>query len=359
MAGRLVLLDTGMMMVTVSTWPSTTSTSCSSTILSMILSYHVSSVRVTRLRASLPLTQRAQYHINTTARTPVLPSWDLAQFRERAFTPALPHLLPAQRDAIPRACAEWFVHAVNPEAGSNRSVPPQTLELRTSYWQQYDSTLVPLELTTNDTHTPSGLAFHRANAPLKILLDHLKPAIEAGKLSSSNQSIYLAQCPLPSLPQPLLDALPTPDLVQAGRGDVYGSSLWLGRPPTYTPLHRDPNPNLFFQLAGQKIVLLLPPEVGEAIYEAVQDAIPGSSSRAAIRGEEMMVGAERRLLEDGIWGKGETTQPVVREVNTAVARFGQLAELDMGNALFIPQGWWHSVRGVGRGITASANWWFR
>jgi hypothetical protein len=319
-------------------------------------------MRITRLRALLSFsrsTQRSQYHINTIARTPVLPSWDLAQFRERAFAPALPHLLPAQRDTIPRACSDWFVRSNVSESDSNEPVSQTPSELRTSYWEQYDRTLVPLELTTTNAHTRVGLDFHRASAPLKILLDYLKPVTDAETPSFPVQSIYLAQCPLPSLPQPLLDALPTPELVQAGRGDVYDSSLWLGRPPTYTPLHRDPNPNLFLQLAGQKIVLLLPPEIGNAIYDTVQDAISGSNNHAAIRGEEMMVGAERNLLEDGVWGGDGTTEPAVREINTVVERFGQMAELGVGNALFIPKGWWHSVRGVGRGITASANWWFR
>jgi len=34
-------------------------------------------------------------------------------------------------------------------------------------------------------------------------------------------------------------------------------------------------------------------------------------------------------------------------------------ELDAGDALFIPKGWWHSVKGLGDGINGSVNWWFR
>ncbi|RMD44720.1 hypothetical protein DV735_g392, partial [Chaetothyriales sp. CBS 134920] len=119
-------------------------------------------------------------------------------------------------------------------------------------------------------------------------------------------SIYLAQCPLTSLPDVLQADLPTPELVlKAGKGDVYASSLWLGHASAataaYTPLHRDPNPNLFLQLAGCKEIRLLPPEVGDVLFDAVRE-------------EE---------------------------------------------ALFIPKHWWHSVKGVGGGVTASANWWFR
>jgi len=33
--------------------------------------------------------------------------------------------------------------------------------------------------------------------------------------------------------------------------------------------------------------------------------------------------------------------------------------LEAGDGMFIPKGWWHSVKGVGKGIIGSANWWFR
>ena len=170
--------------------------------------------------------------------------------------------------------------------------------------------------------------------------------------------IYLAQCSLTSLPEPLQVDIPTPSLVlQAGKGDVYESSLWLGRPPTYTPLHRDPNPNFFLQLAGRKVVRLFPPEIGDAIFEQVQEQLRaiGSSrpSSASFRGEEMMAGPERELLHQAVWDDDNSDSGVV------VREYGQQAEVGLGEALFIPKGWWHSVKGVGSGITASANWWFR
>jgi len=34
-------------------------------------------------------------------------------------------------------------------------------------------------------------------------------------------------------------------------------------------------------------------------------------------------------------------------------------EVSPGDALFIPKGWWHSIKSVGIGVTASVNWWFR
>lgn len=159
--------------------------------------------------------------------------------------------------------------------------------------------------------------------------------------------IYIAQAPLPDLPSSMRADLPTPELVlKAGKGDVYDSSIWLGQAPTYTPLHKDPNPNLFVQLAGRKVVRLYAPKAGMRVFSRVQEMIGGGGS-ASMRGEEMMVGEEREVLEKEVWGEGESGGDAWE------------AELEGGDALFIPKGWWHSVKGVGGGINGSVNWWFR
>ena len=137
-------------------------------------------------------------------------------------------------------------------------------------------------------------------------------------------------------------------MLQAGKGDIYDSSLWLGVAPTYTPLHRDPNPNLFVQLAGRKTVRLLAPDTGEGVYERVKRAVGGQGDgKGVIRGEEMMKGKEREVLEDLVWGKRD------------VGEDGWEAVVEGGDGVFIPQGWWHSLKGPGEGVTGSVNWWFR
>jgi hypothetical protein len=129
-----------------------------------------------------------------------------------------------------------------------------------------------------------------------------------------------------------------------GRGDIYGTNLWIGRAPTYSSLHQDPNPNVLVG-AGRKVVRLFAPDVGFEVFARVRKII-GSNSSSVIRGEEMMVGEERRLLEEEVWGSKELMS-------------GFEAHLDGGDGLFIPKGWWHSIKGVGEGITGSVNWWFR
>jgi hypothetical protein len=163
-------------------------------------------------------------------------------------------------------------------------------------------------------------------------------------------SIYLAQASLSDLPSSLLEDLPTPELVsKAGKGDIYDTSIWLGRSPTYTPLHRDPNPNLFVQLAGRKQVRLFKPDLGNAIFHHVQSII-GGAANATMRGEEMMEGAERAALEQAVW-------------STPSGAFwtseGLQCEVGPGDGLFIPKGWWHSIKGVSQGMIGSVNWWFR
>jgi hypothetical protein len=121
--------------------------------------------------------------------------------------------------------------------------------------------------------------------------------------------------------------------------------VWIGHPPTYTPLHRDPNPNLFVQLAGEKVVRLLAPDEGQSVFAAVRAQLGKSGGRgaAAIRGEEMMQGGERALLDEAVWGDDERVFE---------------AKLGAGDGLFIPKGWWHSIKGVGEDVTGSVSAFF-
>ncbi|KAF2034862.1 Clavaminate synthase-like protein [Setomelanomma holmii] len=215
--------------------------------------------------------------------------------------------------------------------------------LNTAYLDQFGDSIVPLELTqTSDNGTTT---FERFEAPLSLLLAHMTGA------HTSNTRLYLAQHSLADLPSVLqADMLtPTTSLKQLGRGDIYASSLWMGRPPTRTPLHRDPNPNLFVQLAGQKVVRLMQPDAGRALYEKVRAQLGEAGGRANMRGEKMMQGAELEAMESAVWDDDEGGGKGVEAV------------LDVGDGLYIPLGWWHAVRGVGPSTSANAsvNWWFR
>ena len=261
----------------------------------------------------------------------------LETFREKAFIPSKPALLPkAYFIALP-SIQKWF----RPTQDGTGAVA-----LNHSYLSEFGDAIVPLEFTRLSTSSQDEDSFQRAEVPFYIFLEWTKSA----SLETSER-LYLAQASFANLPETLKGDLPTPEIVaESGKGDIYDTNIWMGIPPTYTPLHRDPNPNLFVQLAGHKIVRILPPEMGDKVFAQVQNAL-GRSGSTAFRGEDMMRGEEKRLLEDKVWND----KAVLDEAGVV----GYEAYVGRGDGIFIPRGWWHSVKGVGGGITGSVNWWFR
>ncbi|KAH8697250.1 hypothetical protein BGW36DRAFT_427217 [Talaromyces proteolyticus] len=275
----------------------------------------------------------------------ILTNPTIQDFRNKYFHPEKPTILHSSSLRNLPARRNWFV----------KSTPstPACFTLNHAYFENCTDTLVPLELTTS-THDQ----FQRFDAPLAVFLDWIRSSLSPS--SSQPFSLYLAQCQVSNLPAPLPQDLPTPDIVlHAGRGDVYDTNIWIGLPPTYTPLHRDPNPNLFLQLAGTKHVRLLAPEEGLKVFSRVRGALGRDAGRGAVvfRGEEMMKGREKEMLEDAVWGGRVVSGGGDKEGGWDGV--GYEAVLKGGEALFIPKGWWHSIKGVGEGVTASVNWWFR
>lgn len=283
-------------------------------------------------------------------------------FRRNAFVPAVPCTFAKGSFASIPARSAWFEPKHNDNNGATSGHG-----LRIAHLTSFARTVVPLELTTFKVpvDTLSNLApqvthFERFEAPLSYFLDY--PACAADdevKAQHDDQStsrvwnqLYLAQCPIASLDPAMRAELPVPDLVlEAGKGDVYDSSIWIGASPTYTPLHKDPNPNLFVQLVGTKKVRLCEPALGAAIFYEVQRRLGRGGASASMRGYEMMQGSERVMLEDIVWND--------RGIATSINELMTEVTLDSGDGLFIPKGWWHSVKGIEPGILGSVNWWFR
>lgn len=309
---------------------------------------------------SPPARCRLYASISTPRAVPILGDASLDTFRRDAFEPATPALLPRNHFADMPAIRKWFV-ASNGEKGA--------LTLNTTYLAKFGSTIVPLEISNNNE-------FARIEQSFSFFLECVKASSSSYQVrhnryfssyvpgaravrrntksndfftSASNTTVptaqvYLAQAPLADLPRALVDDVPTPEIVlTAGKGDVYGSSIWAGRAPTYTPLHRDPNPNLFVQLAGEKAVRLFSPNIGNSIFAMVQEVIGGSAS-ATMRGEEMMAGQEKKALEEEVWNE-----------NGSHLEYCLETKLQAGDALFIPKGWWHSIKGTGEGMNGSVS----
>jgi hypothetical protein len=244
----------------------------------------------------------------------------------RNFDKDTPVILGDQFSDVP-AISKWFQ-------------PKPSNQIDASYLWEYKDTIVPLEyirLQSEDAKEPKVSSFERFEGPLSLLLNGIiKPQDPLTRL-------YLAQCPLEDLPADLRSHLPMPKLVtEIGRGDVYGSSLWMGMPPTMTPLHRDPNPNLFVQLSGSKKIRLMRPDAGRELYNRVR----AGRGHANLRGEEMMVGDESARLEEAVWDD---------ESERGAQEQGWEATVGAGDGLYIPLGWWHSVRGIGKRVNASVS----
>ena len=167
-----------------------------------------------------------------------------------------------------------------------------------------------------------GRTFERTVLPLTLFIQWMQAYLKREN-QIGTERLYVAQHSIADLPLALQADLPPPEYVKiAGKGDIYASSVWIGVPPTHTPLHKDPNPNLFVQMAGAKVVRMLKPNNGRKIFEMARAMTRNNaagdeewdwgwmgrgggkigSMGASIRGEEMMVGEEGRLTEDVIWG---------------------------------------------------------
>lgn len=86
--------------------------------------------------------------------------------------------------------------------------------------------------------------------------------------------------------------------------------------------------------------------MGKGVYERVRREVGKGGGRASMRGNEMMEGDEMVGLENAVWGDHDEGE-------------GVEAELESGDGLYIPLGWWHAVHGIGKGANSSVNWWFR
>ncbi|TID21274.1 JmjC domain protein [Venturia nashicola] len=195
-------------------------------------------------------------------------------------------------------------------------------EVDEAYWEPFGGQTVPLEKVTR---IPNGegegkdtVKFERFEAPLFVFLAWNKRKLQEPETYQPNIDLYLAQYSLSNLPKELRADLPTPYLLAEGGLGLTSSSLWMGVPPTDTPLHKDPNANFFVQLAGRKKIRMIRPEDGDLVYSTIRNIVADETGRAPfagdfqngkfgglgakMRGDEMMSGLEKKLMDSLIWG---------------------------------------------------------
>lgn len=114
------------------------------------------------------------------------------------------------------------------------------------------------------------------------------------------------------------------------------------------------------QLAARKVVRVFEPAVGAEMFAAALRGAGGGGMSMGL-GEEMMSveGEGGRVLNEIVWGNDVVVVGEEETGKVGSKAIGYEAVLEAGDGMFVPKGWWHSVRGVGEGIVGSANWWFR
>ncbi|KAM0788013.1 hypothetical protein ACM66B_006213 [Microbotryomycetes sp. NB124-2] len=263
--------------------------------------------------------------------------------------------------------------------------------------------LVSIEHTTRDSFTvldnvPLTDYLSYLNAPPREAIHSMSEEEEEG--TANRQSLYLAQLPPPrifshlfvpstsssssssSYPQPSLPFTDSRTVAKSStscsaewlRHSTTRTSIWLGLTPTTTTWHRDPDHNILYQIKGRKRVKLTGPERGQRMYDRLrrQRSKPtgkGIGTSARIRGQEMLMpgkDGERDELEKLVWiDSGSDESLSKRGFEADGHEIMWQADIDEGQALYIPLGWWHAVRGRTtrpdglQELSASVNWWFR
>jgi hypothetical protein len=176
----------------------------------------------------------------------------------------------------------------------------------------------------NDTRSEN---FRFGPAPLGQVLENLLTQ----RTAEAPQSIFIQSAELHRH---------MPTVRDSHRLDILPASveprIWIGN-GTVTRVHYDLNENLICVAAGKRCVLLYPPEQLPNLY-------PGPFDRTIGGVPVGMVDPENPDLE---------RYPLFASAQDAV----QVAELEAGDALYIPYGWWHQVRSLSSFNVMVNYWW--
>ncbi|CAE6531885.1 unnamed protein product [Rhizoctonia solani] len=142
-------------------------------------------------------------------------------------------------------------------------------------------------------------------------------------------------------------------------------NAWCGGRGANSPAHTDPYYNIYVQVVGFKSVWLAPPEASSGMYafnsastspnqDQNTDEPTRDPKREGMMGNTSSIDVFALSALDTGAGTSEISYPLFYKETLPLA---QSTTLKPGDALIIPPGWWHAMRGVGGG-SFSVSFWF-
>ncbi len=173
-----------------------------------------------------------------------------------------------------------------------------------------------------------GMNFRTGSSPLPEIFSR----IDANEGRRNAPAIYLSSIDM----HQFFDGLDAANRVDLGDREPL-ASIWIGT-RTRIAAHNDFPDNLACCAVGSRRFTLFPPEQFENLYLGPIDNTP----------------AGRAVSMVDLWAPDFETYPRFRQ---ALAK-AQMAELNAGDAIFIPSMWWHHVEGLAP-FNVLVNYWWR
>ncbi|KAI9677318.1 MAG: hypothetical protein M1829_002661 [Trizodia sp. TS-e1964] len=198
--------------------------------------------------------------------------------------------------------------------------------------------LVPLELGRSYVDA----AWSQKLLPFGSLLHHMLSPLPPSAPAYLAQHDLFAQLPRLRADVLVPDYCYVSDHDEADGGDVQ-LNAWFGPAGTMSPLHTDPHHNILAQVVGRKYVRLYAPAQGAALYPREAEA----------EGVDM---SNTSCVDVAAWMEGRGREDIRRAFPAFEDAVYSEVLLGEGEALFIPRGWWHFVRGLQTSCSVSF-WW--
>lgn len=228
----------------------------------------------------------------------------------------------------------------------HRTVP---LELGTHLGSSWGEKAMPLSAFIQGYVAPS-VAWGWGR---KVVIDAAVESDEGVQLSAQTvearvhpgRIAYLAQHGLLQQLPTLAKDMDLPLYAGGEDGQVGAANAWFGTAGTVTRCHFDSYQNTLVQVAGYKYVRLYAPSDGQYLY-AYSKGGAGAQHTTTAQGNVSAVDVE-----------SSASDPAIAERFPLFSRAtGMDVLLGPGDALYIPQGWWHYVRSLTPSF--SVNFWY-